>query len=59
MGVYFCKYCKQPSEPVKDANGKDKIRSFGSGFVTRLLRCGHLANIRDQPISEQPTTTVQ
>ncbi|HEX5426558.1 MAG TPA: hypothetical protein VFW94_23625 [Candidatus Acidoferrales bacterium] len=57
---YFCTYCKQPSESLKDPkNGKDKIRAFQSGWVARYLKCGHLTAVTTPPITEPPTAVVQ
>lgn len=49
--MYYCKRCKADREAEKE-NGRDKVRSFRSGYVVRFLVCRHTIPVTAKPSEE-------
>ena len=49
MAAYYCKRCCAAVEAVQQANGREKLARFRSGYVARHLACGHTASVNGAP----------
>ena len=49
MITYFCKRCRAAVAAVQQANGREKVARFRSGYVARYLACGHTVSVNDAP----------
>jgi len=49
MTAYYCKRCRTGVEAVQQANVREKVAQFRSGYVARYLACGHTVSVNDAP----------
>jgi len=49
MTAYYCKSCRAAVAAVQQANGREKVARFRSGYVARYLDCGHTVSVNDAP----------
>lgn len=49
--LYYCDHCRGSKESIQ-VRGKDKQRTFTTGWVGRQLKCGHFIPATDEPIKE-------
>ena len=58
MITYFCKRCRAAVAAVRQANGREKVARFRSGYVARYLACGHTVSVNDAPAAAPIATAV-
>jgi hypothetical protein len=49
MTAYHCKRCRAAVAAVQQANGREKLARFRSGYVARHLACGHTVSVNGAP----------
>jgi len=49
MAAYYCNRCRAAVAAVQQANGREKVARFRSGYVARYSDCGHTVSVNDAP----------
>ena len=63
MTAYYCKRCRAAVAAVQQANGREKVARFRSGYVARYLACGHTVSVNDAsaaaPVDRPPLSPAE